>query len=81
MKFAGERGGYGNLIILDHGDGLTTRYAHCNAINVKEGQTVGHNQVIGEVGSTGMSTGPHLHFEARQNGKAVDPLNVFGWKF
>ena len=81
VQFAGKRGGYGNLIIIDHGEGLTTRYAHCNAINVKEGQRVGNNQVIGEVGSTGMSTGPHLHFEVRQDGKDVDPLKVFGWKF
>ncbi|HND28365.1 MAG TPA: peptidoglycan DD-metalloendopeptidase family protein [Myxococcota bacterium] len=77
--FAGQSGGFGNLVVLDHGDGLVTRYAHCSQIGVVEGQQVGENEVIGAVGSTGHSTGPHLHFEVRKNGEAVDPLS-FRWK-
>ena len=68
-------GGYGNMIDIRHADGTITRYAHMNALYVKEGQTVGQGQVIGEMGSTGFSTGPHLHFEIRPNGgSAIDPM-------
>jgi murein DD-endopeptidase MepM/ murein hydrolase activator NlpD len=80
VSFSGERGGYGNVAIVDHGNGLTTRYAHCRDLNVKTGDKVYPGTILGTVGSTGRSTGPHLHLEARRNGKAVDPESLFGWK-
>lgn len=66
-------GGYGNLIIIDHGNGITSYYGHCNKLYKKAGTKVTAGDVIAEVGSTGNSTGPHLHFEIRQNGKYVNP--------
>ncbi|MGE5159631.1 MAG: peptidoglycan DD-metalloendopeptidase family protein [Gemmatimonas sp.] len=66
-------GGYGRMVEIDHGNGLSTRYGHLSQINVKVGEYVKIGQVIGEVGSTGRSTGPHLHYETRINGEAVDP--------
>ena len=70
---AGWSGGYGRLVEIDHGNGLTTRYGHLSEINVKVGQLIVLGQVIGAVGSTGRSTGPHLHYETRIDGDAVDP--------
>jgi len=70
---AGWHGGYGRMIEVDHGGGLTTRYGHLSAIGVKIGATVRPGQNIGAVGSTGRSTGPHLHYETRIDGKATDP--------
>jgi murein DD-endopeptidase MepM/ murein hydrolase activator NlpD len=68
-------GGYGNMIDIRHADGTITRYAHLNELYVKEGQTVGQGQIIGAMGSTGFSTGPHLHFEIRPNGGSpIDPM-------
>jgi murein DD-endopeptidase MepM/ murein hydrolase activator NlpD len=68
-------GGYGNMIYIRHADGTITRYAHMNELYVKEGQTVSQGQTIGAMGSTGFSTGPHLHFEIRPNGgSAIDPM-------
>lgn len=67
-------GGYGNLVELDHGNGVTSRYAHLNAFEVKAGQLVAAGQVIGRVGSTGRSTGPHLHYETRLSDQARNPL-------
>ena len=71
---AGWHGGYGNLVVVDHGDGLATAYAHGSAIVVGVGQSVSQGQTVSLVGSTGNSSGPHLHFEVRVNGSAVDPL-------
>lgn len=70
---AGWSGGYGRMVEIDHGNGLSTRYGHLSAINVKVGERIAIGQVIGEVGSTGRSTGPHLHYETRIDGDAVDP--------
>ncbi len=70
---AGRVGSYGNLVEINHGNGYQTRYAHMHRIFVKSGQFVRRGTQIGEVGSTGRSTGPHLHYEVRFNGKALDP--------
>lgn len=74
VYFAGESGGYGNLIILKHDTGFETRYAHLSKIYVRSGQKVSHTKIIGAVGSTGLSTRPHLHFEVRIYGKPVNPM-------
>ena len=71
---AGWLGGYGNLVVVDHGNGLATAYAHASAILVGVGQQVAQGETVALVGSTGNSSGPHLHFEVRVNGVAVDPL-------
>lgn len=73
VSSAGWSGGYGKAIDVDHGNGYVTRYGHLSAIEVKAGQTVQAGQVIGRVGSTGRSTGPHLHYETRIGREAVDP--------
>ena len=67
-------GGYGNAVIVDHGSGITTLYGHAEGFYVAEGATVQKGQPIAAVGSTGLSTGPHLHFEVRQNGEPIDPV-------
>ncbi|MEL7061836.1 MAG: M23 family metallopeptidase [Acidobacteriota bacterium] len=71
---AGRAGGYGKVVYLSHGNGLTTRYGHLSAIEVEPGERVRRGDVIGRVGSTGRSTGTHLHYEVRVNGKPADPL-------
>jgi murein DD-endopeptidase MepM/ murein hydrolase activator NlpD len=73
VAFAGWMDGYGNFIIIDHGGGFATAYGHQSRLAVSDGQAVSAGQVIGYVGSTGFSTGPHLHFEIRVNGTAVNP--------
>jgi len=73
VTIAGRQRGYGNVIYVDHGAGLSTRYGHLSQIDVKIGQTVTRGQTIGLVGSTGRSTGPHLHYEVRINNQPVDP--------
>jgi murein DD-endopeptidase MepM/ murein hydrolase activator NlpD len=76
VKMAGSNGGYGNFTLIDHGGGLATGYGHQSRIAVSIGQHVSTGQVIGYVGSTGTSTGPHLHWEVRVNGNPVNPM---GW--
>jgi murein DD-endopeptidase MepM/ murein hydrolase activator NlpD len=70
---AGWSGGYGRVVDIDHGNGLSTRYGHLSSIDVRVGQSIRTGQVIGKIGSTGRSTGPHLHYETRVRGEAVDP--------
>lgn len=78
VTFAGRSGGYGNLVIINHGGGFQTYYAHLSSIKVSKGQSVSKGQNVGNVGSTGRSTGPHLHFEVRVNGSAKNPLLYLG---
>ncbi|HWQ88720.1 MAG TPA: peptidoglycan DD-metalloendopeptidase family protein [Desulfitobacteriaceae bacterium] len=75
--YAGWYGGYGNAVVIDHGKGVSTLYAHQSRLAVSDGQQIAQDQVIGYVGSTGFSTGPHLHFEVRINGNPTDPLQYF----
>jgi murein DD-endopeptidase MepM/ murein hydrolase activator NlpD len=72
--YSGWLGGYGNLVVVDHGNGLSTAYAHASSLLVSVGQHVSQGETVSLVGSTGNSSGPHLHFEVRINGQAVDPL-------
>lgn len=72
---AGRFGGYGNMVEIDHGNGFTTRFAHLSRVLVHIGQTVAPGAPVGEAGSTGRSTGSHLHYEVRENGRAVNPVN------
>jgi murein DD-endopeptidase MepM/ murein hydrolase activator NlpD len=74
VVWAGPRNGYGNAVIIDHGSGVGTVYAHQSAIAVSAGQGVGRGDVIGYVGHTGLAITPHLHFEVRVGGKTYDPL-------
>jgi len=77
VRYAGELGGYGRTVILDHGNGITTLYAHNSELKVKKNDVVRAGSLIAYSGSTGRSTGPHLHFEVRVNGRPVDPLGNF----
>jgi hypothetical protein len=74
VVFSGRETGYGNVMVIDHGYGVETKYAHCSKLNVTSGMHVTRGQVIGLVGNTGLSTGPHLHYEVHVNGQPVDPL-------
>jgi murein DD-endopeptidase MepM/ murein hydrolase activator NlpD len=81
VRSAGTRGGYGNAVEIDHGNGVSTLYGHASELGVKPGDHVEKGQQIGEVGMTGHATGPHLHFEVRVEGKPVDPkgaLKAYG---
>lgn len=73
VTFAGRKGGYGNAVEITHVNGLVSRYAHMSKIKVKKGQKVNRNTIVGLVGSTGRSTGPHLHLEVRKNDRPIDP--------
>ena len=83
VVFAGEQSGYGLTVVIDHGQDVTTRYAHLSAIDVRVGEPIAAGQSIGQVGSTGRATGPHLHFEVLEAGKAVNPAEKMatypGW--
>src|SRR5687767_11159832 len=74
VTFIGWQNGYGQLVVVDHGGGLTTRYGHLSSIDVAADQVVSRGQLIGKVGSTGRSTGPHVHYEVRINDQPVNPL-------
>ena len=73
MDFSGRRGDAGNLVEIAHADGTRTRYAHLDSMKVQAGETVRAGQVLGAVGSTGRSTGPHLHFAVERAGQPIDP--------
>lgn len=76
VRFVGRNGGYGNQVILEHGNEIVTSYAHMSSMSVKVGDVVRAGDVLGVVGSTGLSTGPHLHFEVRFKGRHLDPVKV-----
>mmetsp|Transcript_1873 Transcript_1873/g.3213 ORF Transcript_1873/g.3213 Transcript_1873/m.3213 type:complete len:139 (+) Transcript_1873:935-1351(+) len=76
IEYADWQGGYGKLLTLSHGGGYQTRYGHCHELVGKRGQKVKAGDMIGTVGNTGQSTGPHLHFEVRKNGKALNPRQL-----
>ena len=78
---AGYNTAYGNYVVIDHGGGYSTLYGHADSLNVKVGQSVSRGDTIGYVGSTGYSTGPHLHFEIIQNGTYLNPLSFFNYNF
>ena len=75
VTFAGWKGSYGYMLVISHGSGVQTYYAHCNKLYASVGQTVSQGETIAAVGSTGNSTGPHLHLEVRVNGVAYNPQN------
>ena len=76
MSSAGANGAYGNMVTLDHGFGIVTKYGHLSRIAVSAGQQVKRGDVIGYVGSTGRSTGSHLHYEIWMNGRLTDPMTL-----
>ena len=79
VSFAGWKGSYGNMIVINHGNGVQTLYGHCSSLIAKAGDKVSQGQVIAKVGSTGRSTGPHLHFEIRINGSSINPQSYIGY--
>jgi murein DD-endopeptidase MepM/ murein hydrolase activator NlpD len=74
VTLVARQNGYGNVLEIDHGNGIVTKYAHCSRIVVKKGQRVQRGQIVANVGSTGLATGPHLHYEIHVHGKVVNPL-------
>jgi murein DD-endopeptidase MepM/ murein hydrolase activator NlpD len=79
VRTASRQGAYGNTVIIEHTGGMSTLYAHCSKILVSVGQNVKRGDVIAHIGSTGVSTGPHLHFEVRIHGKDVNPRSYLGY--
>ena len=77
IKATYDNTGYGNMVMIDHGNGIVTLYAHGSEILVTTNQTVSQGQIVLKVGSTGYSTGPHAHFEARIDGKFTNPMDYF----
>ena len=78
VTFSGERSGFGQMVEINHGNGLATRYCHNEKVLVKQGDMIRKGQEVALMGSTGRSTGPHLHFEVLKNGNQVDPLRFIG---
>jgi murein DD-endopeptidase MepM/ murein hydrolase activator NlpD len=78
VTFAGELSGYGLTVVVEHSDGRATRYAHLSGIDVQVGQEVGAGEVIARSGASGRATGPHLHVEVIDGGKAVNPAEILG---
>ena len=78
VSFAGVRSGYGNVVEVDHGNGYVTRYAHNSRVLVKPGELVRAGQTVAKAGSTGRSTGAHVHFEVWQDGRVVNPAKFLG---
>ena len=76
VEYSGWMGGYGRVVVIRHGDGYSTLYAHCNSISVRKGQTISQGQTIASVGTSGRTTGPHLHFEIRNGKSPVNPLKL-----
>lgn len=76
VMYADPFGGYGKLVVIQHSNGLTSHYGHCSRITVQPGRRVRAGDIIGSVGSTGISTGPHLHFELRKSGTPVNPEKI-----
>jgi murein DD-endopeptidase MepM/ murein hydrolase activator NlpD len=78
VTFSGQKGGYGMMVEVAHDNGLTSRYAHLSTLSVRKGEQVGPEQIIGQVGQTGLATGPHLHLEILRQNTPVDPLTILG---
>lgn len=78
VLLAGARSGYGLAVVLDHGRGWTSMYGHLSRVRVRQGEPVRAGDLLGDSGNTGVSTGPHLHFEVRRYGRAVDPVPLLG---
>ena len=75
VTYTGYRSGYGNMVVVDHGNGISTVYAHCSTVFVEEGKRINRGMIIAAIGNTGRSTGPHLHYEIHVDGVPVNPLN------
>ena len=78
---SGVKGGYGNVVVIEHDNGLTSMYAHCDELLVSVGEQIRKNMTIAKVGSTGFSTGPHLHLEIRKDGILVNPVDYIGTSY